>query len=361
MKLRKLSAITVILAAFAFPVALVADDRPSTGRALREFAPLDQVVNEFMDKTGIQAGVFALIANTGRRPIVYARGYGWSDEDKKVKTRPDTMFRIASVTKPITAAIVRSLVRERRFRLDMPAFSYLGVQPYNGEVGDKRLALVTVDHLLNHRGGWDKEQTFDPMYRLRMIENELQLTSPLKPINVVEFMMSHPLQFTPGEKRVYSNFGYLVLGRIIEKATKKNFGYVLKSTISRPLGVRDIQLSTTDPKQRNPKEVYYPQESELDIALRDSAGGIAASAPSLCKFLQFYWINGDLRSRQETRRYHHFGSLPKSTTALVEQRQDGIDYVVLFNGRRRHRWQEDNKLLRESINRAIDEIKRQSL
>ncbi len=354
---RLLCIVFASVAVFANLHPLRAAERPATGHMNPEFSLVDQVVSDSMDIIGAEAASLA-IAHNGR--LMYARAYGWADNDKTKPTQIDNTFRIASNTKPITAAIVRNLIRSGRIKSTTPVFQYLAVEPYNDKLGDQRLALVTLKHLLEHKGGWDKDQKFDPKYSRNRIIKEMNLDSELTAINVIEYTLTQPLQHAPGERRAYSNFGYLVLGRVIEKATGHTYNDVLQSNICRPLSLFDIRLSATDPRNRDPSEVYYPKESGLDFSLRDALGGLASSASSLCAFMQAYWINGEVRNRTQRRSYYHFGSHPNSTTALKEQRIDGIDYVLLFNSRRNDRYKEDDKIIQRDMNLALDQIKRQS-
>jgi CubicO group peptidase (beta-lactamase class C family) len=332
----------------------IAVERPVTGREIPRYAAFDDVVIAHMDLVGARA---ASLAIASERSIVYSRGFGWSDEAQSVPTEPDSLFRIASCTKPVTAAIVKNLIQGRRLKASAPVFEYLGIDPYKGELGDDRLGHITIQHLLDHKAGWDKELTYDPTYRLTKISQLLQLDGPITPTNLIAYMLSQPLQTAPGEKRAYSNFGYLVLGRVIEKATGASYSDVVQSMIAGPLGISDFSISPRDPSDRDPREVFYPQESGLDLQFRDSFGGLCSSAPSMCTFLDRYWINGDRRNPRKSRHYHQGGSHPRSTNCLMEQRSDGIHYVVLFNSRRGKQHNEDRDVLRLAMNQTINAIK----
>ena len=87
------------------------DERPLTGRSITAFEPLDKAILEFM--TQIDAGA-ATVAVSKSGHVMYSRGYGWADRDKKKPTEPNALMRIASITKPITAAIVYNLVKDRK-------------------------------------------------------------------------------------------------------------------------------------------------------------------------------------------------------------------------------------------------------
>jgi len=347
---------SILLLAVLFLDKTHSQSVPVTGKQVPAFAPFDKVVIDFMDTINATSASLA-VAHDGK--IVYSRGFGWSDEQKKEPTTIRNTFRIASNTKPITAALIRELIRRRLISPSTKGYDYLEISPYNDKLGDKGLLEITVKHLLDHRGGWDKAKSFDPMYRLGTIKKELGVDSLAKR-RIAEYMFAQPLDFQPDAQRAYSNFGYLLLGMVVEKAAGTSFDEAVGSVICRRLKVDDIQLSETDPSERSANEVCYPNESGLDISLRDSLGGLTASSTSLCTFLQRYWINGERRDRKRKRSYYHFGSHPNSTTAIMEQRKDGIDYVVIFNSRRNANYKDDNKSLRAAMNATINEISRKA-
>jgi N-acyl-D-amino-acid deacylase len=74
-------------------------------------------------------------------------------------------MRIASVTKPITAAAVYKLIRNKRLSLSTKAFQLLDLKAKAGKVADRRIYSITVGQLLEHKGGWDSNASFDPMFR----------------------------------------------------------------------------------------------------------------------------------------------------------------------------------------------------
>jgi CubicO group peptidase (beta-lactamase class C family) len=331
----------------------VADDRPVSGKKVPGFEPIDEAVLKFMDTIGCQAATIAVSVD-GR--LHYSRGYGWSDESKKEHVKPDALMRIASATKPITAAAVKNAFRNKQLSLDAKAFELIAVKAPGGKVADPKISIITVGQLLEHKGGWDRDATFDPMFRTKQIEKELQLTNPASPVNVIEYMLTQPLQFTPGEKSVYSNFGYCVLGRVLEKVMKKPYFDCVQQGVCKPLGIKDIKLGYGALKKRDPREVWYPvAEDAFSLDVMDAHGGLIASAPALCQFLQAYWISGEPRFQGKRENWTFFGSLP-GTTAMIRQREDGINVAVLLNGRRDKDWKEDNESLKQAIDQAIEKI-----
>jgi N-acyl-D-amino-acid deacylase len=349
----KLSLLISPLISFFFVAMAPATRPPQTGPANAAFRPLDEAIQRFMETINSSAAT-AAVSRGGK--LLYARGYGWRDARRQKPTQPDTLMRIASVTKPITATAVRKLAKEGKLSLQTRVFPLLGIRPYNGKVGDPRLERITVGHLLAHKGGWDSKKTFDPMFRTSLIEKALGLRRPATPVNVIEYMLAQSLQFDPEEREAYSNFGYCVLGRVLEKVAAKPYMEVLQQEIFDPLGVTDIKPARSAAKDRDPREVWYPvPDNEFSVDVMDSHGGLIASAPALCQFLAHYWISGEPRRRGGRFEYTSSGSFP-GTTALAYQRADGIDVVVLLNNRRDRHYAEDDQQLIKSVDEALDRI-----
>ena len=166
----------------------------------------------------------------------------------------------------------------------------------------------------------------------------------------VPLATGQPLQFDPGSRSCYSNFGYCVLGRVIEKVTGKSYVTYIQEKILAPLGIKSVALGRTLPRQRNPREPIYvdpgegrnvvePQSKKpvptpdgtFYLEAMDSHGGLIASAPDLVRFLNAYWISGQPRKGNGAT-YAFFGSLP-GTFTLVMQQPNGLNLAALFNQR----------------------------
>src|SRR5579862_6980898 len=168
-------------------------------------------------------------------------------------------------------------------------------------------------------------------------------------------MMSERLQFDPGTKKVFSNFGYCVLGRVIEKASGKSYGNFIKEDLCRSLGVEDIRLGRHFADQRDAREVWYPVRA-VPIEMMDSFGGLVASAPALCKFLDAYWANGQPRQPGDDEQWTYYGNVA-GTTALVRERPDGYNIAIIFAVRRAQPLTEkDDRTLEQQIEEAIDKV-----
>jgi len=210
--------------------------RPVTGPSAPRIEILDDVMDKFMDSINCQA---ASLAITYGNKLLYSRGYGWIDEASQRPTLPDTPMRISGCTVPFTTTAIKHLIRTRRLDPNLRVFPYLEIDPANGRVADPRVNQITVQHLLEHKGGFDAGQSFDPMFAIDRIKRDLDLDSRVTPVDVIRFMLTQPLQFNPGERSSVSNYGNCVLGRVIEKASGKSCIDYLQQSIARPLGIED--------------------------------------------------------------------------------------------------------------------------
>jgi CubicO group peptidase (beta-lactamase class C family) len=347
----RLAVCLICVAAILADHQLLGKTPTPTGTPVPAYAPLDRAVIDFMDRCDCRSAALAVSRN-GK--LLFSRGYGWRDAVETKRTMPDAILRIGGVTQPITAAAVRKLIRDGKLSLDTKAFKYLNLKPLRFANPDPRLNDITISDLLEHRGGWDSH-TFDPFTDLRAVEKSLKVTRRPRPIEIVRFMMTEPLQFDPGSQKVFSNLGYCVLGRVIEKATGKSYGNYIKEDLFRPLGIEDIKPARHFADQRDQREVGYPVR-DVPIETMDSFGGLVASAPSLCKFLDVYWVNGQPRQPGDDEQWTYYGNIV-ATTAIVRQRPDGYNIAIIFAVRRtKPLTEKDDRSLEQQIDAAMDKV-----
>ena len=376
------------------------------------FASFDREVLAFMEARKVPGGALAVVKN---RRLVYAQGYGLANREKKIPTRPETLFRIASVSKPITAVAVMKLVEEKRLSLDTRAFTLLGLKPVlaDGRKLDARLERITINHLLHHTAGWDRDKSGDPMFRSAKIAKATGTPAPAPPEAIVRFMLGQPLDTDPGSHYAYSNFGYCVLGRVIEKITGLPYERYLREQILAPLGLSRMRIGATLTTSDGEARYYTPNEAKggsvfpdqkgqvpepygtFCLEALDAHGGWLASAVDLAHFaaalddpekcpllrpetLRLMYAppdapvsrqaDGNLEAayyscgwmvrpvgRNGRANYWHSGSLPGTSTLLV-RRWDGLSWAVLFNQR-----SNDHKLpdgaIDGALHRAADAVK----
>src|SRR5260370_8264259 len=266
LSMKHLGIVTALLAAAAVPSAEPADI-PQTGKRDQNLAAFDKLMTEFLEKHELPGAALAA-AKDGR--VVYSRGFGYADRDKKEPVEPTSLFRIASVSKPFTAAAILQLVEHGKLNLDDKVFAVLRLGEPTGVKFDERWKKVTVLHLLHHTGGWNRDRKggLDRMFIRPRIVKELKIESPADAHAIIRYMVREPLDFEPGTEYHYSNFGYCLLGRVIEKVSGKSYEEYVQKHVLEPLGITTMRLGHTLAKERAKGEVvYYTSEKDKEKAI----------------------------------------------------------------------------------------------
>jgi N-acyl-D-amino-acid deacylase len=232
----------------------------------------DQVVLDSMQRGGIPGASLA-IAHRGK--LVLARGYGYADVAAGARVAPETRFLLASVSKSITAVTVLRLVDAQRLALDARVVDLLSdLSPPPGTVIDPRWRAITVEMLLRHEGGWDRQRSGDPLGWGPRVARALDVPMPVPPRALARYMLGQPLDFTPGTQAVYSNFGYLLLGLVIERVTGEPYAQAVQSLTLGPMGITGLANGAA----RDPRS-YLPGEARrYGPAGAEAPGGLLAPA-----------------------------------------------------------------------------------
>lgn len=252
-------------------LTLPAASTPITGELGKNLEPLNELLRKTLTDNNIP-GATLTVARDGM--IVYERGFGYSDLEQQTRMAANTTMRIASISKPITAVAVLLLVEDGRLKLDDQVIGYL--------VRDKKFALpegadpagsrVTIRHLLQHSGGWNRDKSKDPMFELLTISRALKLKQIARVPDIVRYQLSRPLDFEPGTEYQYSNFGYCLLGRVIEAASGQPYEEFVTERILKPAGMSQTRLGKTRLADRADDEAhYYTQTLKTYPAIWDAA------------------------------------------------------------------------------------------
>jgi CubicO group peptidase (beta-lactamase class C family) len=304
-----------LLPAFIAPLASAA--LPATGPAIPGFESYDVAIPALLERASIPGAAIA-VAYRGR--IVFARGYGYADRESRRLVQPDTRFRIGSISKVLTATTVLSLVDHGQLSLEDRAFPLLGypTPSYAGARRDPRLDQVTVRQLLSHTGGWDCNTAvnplasgnigFDPVAWQAHIARAMGAPAPASAETTVRFMVGQPLQAQPGSIWMYTNFGYLALGRIIEARTNRPYEEAVGALLARSYvsglaigGTRRAELAADEAvyydRPGAPTMYLYnqfgaagngeivPQPYGTSLRSFDGSGGWIGSAVEVLRFL----------------------------------------------------------------------------
>ncbi len=385
----------------------------STGASDPRMAGFDRLMRDFLRRHHAPG---AALAVTDRGRLVYARGYGYADVAAGEKVTPQSLFRIASISKPVTAVAILRLVEQKRLSLDDKVFEILEHKPHlaEGATFDERQRVITIRHLLEHRAGWDRAVSFDAMFRPVQFAEALGAKPPAGTAEVIRNMLGHRLDFVPGERYAYSNYGYCLLGRVIEQLTGKSYEDHVRQEVLAPLGIRSMRLGKTRLDGRQPGEVRYyspdkgrsvfaadvgqsvPQPyGAWHLEAMDAHGGWLASAADLARFAAAFddpqhgklltaksieamharppglaghdaagkprdtyyslgWINRDVDRGKAS--HWHTGSLPGTATLLL-RRHDGRNFVVLFNARSSAEANHFGAAIDPLLQQAADEVK----
>jgi N-acyl-D-amino-acid deacylase len=245
----------------------------ATGDEVEELAPLDAWMRGIMAEHHIPGGSLAVVKDG---QLVYARGFGYADRQTKTPVQPESLFRIASVSKPITAVAILKLAQERKLKLDDKVLDYIDVEPFvpEGRKIDERWNQVTLAHCLAHTGGWDRTVSYDPMFQALRMSREMNVPLPIEPLHIIRYQRGMPLDFDPGSRYAYSNFGYSLLGRVIEKVRGKSYEQYVREEVFSPLGITAPRIGKSLASERADGEVtYYVVNDGTGVAVTGPSGG----------------------------------------------------------------------------------------
>ena len=224
-----------------------------------ELAGLDKKVRAYMRKWAIKGASLAITRNDS---LLYAKGYGWADEEEQIPMEPSHIMRMASVSKLITAAGIMVLQDRDSLSIKDSVFGPSGIlrdADFASVIKDKNHHKITVEHLLRHQGGFYR----DPLFSSRDIKHQLSLDCPPDKYDFFRLVLSHKLRFMPGSWQKYSNFGYLLLSEIIEQVSGMPYEEFIRKEVLAPAGCYDMHIGGSYYEDKKENEVrYYTHEGD---------------------------------------------------------------------------------------------------
>ncbi|TAF65562.1 MAG: class A beta-lactamase-related serine hydrolase [Cytophagales bacterium] len=213
------------------------------------FEKIDALFETFIAQQQV-VGMSVAVAYKGK--LVYAKGFGYADAEAKKQLQPYHMLRIASVSKLITAIAIMKLVEQKKLNLHDKVFGKNGIlnDPMFLKMSDKRMEKIEIMHLLTHSGGWRNRFRSDPMFKTLEIAQYMKTPPPADLSTLIRFMLNEEMIAEPGTFYDYSNFGYAVLGKVVEKVSGKNYAAFVKENIFEPLGIHYIQVGHNQRKNK---------------------------------------------------------------------------------------------------------------
>ncbi|WP_227269366.1 serine hydrolase domain-containing protein [Roseobacter weihaiensis] len=307
--------------------------------------PTDVLIADFLSQYNIPGAVIGL-SQPGSP--VELRAYGLADRQAARQMQTTDRFRLASLSKPVTAAAVQQLLAEHGARsLDTALAEDL---PALLTARDGRMTQVSLRHLLQHGAGWDHHADFDPFFlpsadlddRLGLSFETLQDCRP-----IAYGMLERPLDADPGTSYGYSNLGYCWLGIWIEEISGLPYGTAVQQLVPE---ARGLSLAAADVTVTHHGWAQAPQVAAALPAVIAAAGGWVGtvsdfmpvatrplapwvfSRPGYAAPDQYYGLGWRVWERPEGRLLTHYGALP-GVFSLVVRTESGAAAVALFNGR----------------------------
>lgn len=251
------------LLALVFPTVALSQSSP--------YEAAGRLVEEARDKLGVP-GISVAIADEDR--LVFAAGYGLADVENQVATTSKTVYRIASISKPITATAVMQLVERGRVSLEDP------IRKYVPEFPDKGGLTITLRHILTHTSGIRH-------YKPGEMANPNHYPSLAEAIAIFK---DDPLLFTPGTKYSYSTYAYNLLAGVVERASGLSFEAYLSEHVWGPAGMVDTRLEHPDaivPHRARPyvrRGTAVANAPYADLSVKWAGGGMISTVEDLIRF-----------------------------------------------------------------------------
>ena len=277
----------------------------------QDVSRMDQAAQSFVANKQFMGSV--LVARGDQ--VLFSKGYGYANLEWSIPNTPDAKFRIGSMTKQFTAAAILLFEEQGKLKIGDPVRKYLPDEP---AAWDK----VAIRHLLTHTSG------IVNLLSVPGIQNMVPLQQT--PEQLMAIVRDKPLEFEPGTKYQYSNSGYNLLGRLIEKVTGQAYKDFMSKAIFIPLGMKDSGFDTNIDILPRRAAGYSSGPGGLvnadfvHMSNTYSAGGLYSTAEDLLRWEQGLW-GGKLLSPE---------SLAKMTTPYLHGYAFGLG-VGTFRGRKR--------------------------
>lgn len=275
-----------------------------------ELHAMDSIMQSYLKRWEIHGAQLAISRHDS---LLYARGFGYADKDRKIPMEPSYIMRMASVSKLVTATGIMKLRDMGKIRLSDKVFGPKGILNdtfYVNSIRDKRYFDITVEQLLRHKAGFTN-YAGDAIFSTRYIMQQNHLTTPPDHRTLLRIVLRRHLGYTPGTAQRYCNIGYTLLSLIIEKRTGMSYENFMQRYVLNPAGCYDFHIAGNYLKDRRKNEtVYYMHSSsvpvpefnnsgrmvvrcygENDITTALGAGAWVASAAELCRLVAS--IDGD--------------------------------------------------------------------
>lgn len=237
-----------------------------------ELADMETTLKRYFERWELNGAQIAISRNDS---LLYCKGFGWADKEKRIEMKPSMVMRFASVSKLLTAVGVMKLAENHVLRLSDHVFGPKGIlndTAYTNVIKDKRYFDITVEQLLRHKAGFTNGAG-DPMFSTRYIMMQNRLSVPPDHHTLMRILLKRNLGYTPGTAKRYSNVGYTLLSMIIEKKTHMSYEDYMRKFVFEPAGCYDFHIAGNYYKDRRPNEVkYYMHKGSVPVYEYNNSG-----------------------------------------------------------------------------------------
>ncbi|MDG1728811.1 MAG: serine hydrolase [Algibacter sp.] len=298
---------------------------------------------KFMRQQGIPGMSISVSQN---ETLIWSKGFGYAKRKPKTKVNPSkTLFRIASISKSITALALANLIDNNSINLDESIYTYLPDYP-------KKKYAFSIRELGGHIAG------------IRHYKgNEFTINKKISITEGVKLFKNDPLLFEPSTQFSYNTFGYVLLSEVMQKISKTDFNDLVKNTVFKPLGMTNTMLDDSEIDVPNTSDFYRkkrvlstPVANEYKVA----GGGFLSTSEDLIKFgeeiispttvskkalsemltsqilksgkITGYGIGFSVEyTKNNTHKYYHTGGGVGATTILLMYPKEGVVISILTN------------------------------
>lgn len=287
------------LALFLFGSGLIVNGKTAPGAnsdaaivTPRMIDEIESIISAYREAGWFSGNVLISASNVTR----FEESYGLADQEAGMKNTSETLFHLGSIAKNFTAVLVLQMVEAGKLSLENT------LEAFDVPLPESITSKVTLRHLLEHRAGF--RDIFTPEY----MENPKHYDTLDKKVGI---LASAPLLFFPGERYQYSNYGYILLGWVLEKVSGKSYAELLNERIIKPLALENTHLFYQAKKSHQSKRYTFTLEGRLRpvelMEVPGPDGGIEATALDLAQFYRALFASDRLLNRSRSPFQEFFG------------------------------------------------------
>lgn len=309
----KLKSFLLIIVLFVFVIPCFGFAQQQ-GRYSEEIKMIEDYVEKELDRLEIPSISIAFYKDD----FFWKRSFGYSDMEHKTPAQPDTLYRLASISKPITAVGILRLMEEGKLNLDDEVQKYVPYFP-------RKRWPITIRHLLGHLSGISHYRNYD---------EEGHFKTHYTTEDSIGVFKDWELEAEPGTKFIYTTYGFNLLGAVIEGASGKPYADYMKENVWEPLGMIHTRMDTANDIITKRVRGYRKIGEELkncefvDISSRFAGGGILSTAVDLVNLSK--GLDEGKVLPKDTQRMMYTSMVTKDNHITGYGMGWGIDYIQGF-------------------------------